>query len=125
MITTVRRFPVPLTVDASGDGTGYSSPIYGELESIAYVKTDFANGVDFVITTETGEQTLWAEEDVDASAVRHPRAQTSDNAGAGALYVALGEAVNRRIGISADRVKVVVSNAGDSTSGTFHVTVRG
>lgn len=120
---TVRRFVVPVTVDASGDATEYTPAVYGKLISFRYVKDDFADTVDFVITAETTGETLWSEENVTASATRHPRAATHSTAGAAALYAAGGTAVNSLIALGGDRVKIVVSNAGNATSGTFHVTV--
>jgi hypothetical protein len=122
---TLRRFVVPMTVDASGDGTFYTPAIYGHLVSFRYVKTDFANGVDFVCTLETTGETLWAEDSVDASATRHPRAATHSTAGAASLYAAGGTEVSDKIAIGGDRIKIVVDGGGVSKSGTLHVTVDG
>lgn len=122
---TVRRFVVPMTVDASGDGTFYTPPIYGHLVSFRYVKTDFADGIDFVCTLETTGETLWAEDSVNASATRHPRAATHSTAGAAALYASGGTAVGSRIAIGGDRIKIVVDGGGVSTTGALHVTVDG
>lgn len=121
----VRRFVVPMTVDASGDGTFYTPPIYGHLISFRYVKIDFADGVDFVCTLETTGETLWAEDSVNASATRHPRAATHSTAGAASLYASGGTAVNGRIAIGGDRIKIVVDGGGNATTGTLHVTVDG
>lgn len=121
----LRRFVVPITVDASGDATDYSPVIYGHLISFRYVKDDFADGVDFVCTLETTGETLWSEDSVNASATRYPRAATHSTAGAASLYAAAGSAVNGRIGIGGDRIKIVVDGGGVSTSGTLHITVDG
>jgi len=43
----IRRFVVPAVVAADGTGTFYSPYVSGFIESIQYVKTDYANGVDF------------------------------------------------------------------------------
>lgn len=125
MVARIRRFVVPVTVDASGDAEVYSPYLSGALVSIAYVKDDFADGVDFTITSEETGETLWAEEDVNASAIRHPKAPTHSQAGAAALYAAGGTAVNDRISLGQDRVKIVVASGGNATSGTFHITVEG
>ena len=122
---TIRRFVVPVTVDASGDATVYSPVLSGKLISFRYVKDDFADGVDFTITAEATGETLWAEENVNASATRHPRAATASTAGAASLYASGGTAVNDKIGLSQDRVKIVVASGGNATSGTFHITVEG
>lgn len=121
----VRRFVIPITVDASGDAEVYSPPIYGHLVSVRYIKDDFADGVDFTLTTETTGETLWTEESVNASATRHPRAATHSTAGAAALYAAGGAAVNGLIAIGGDRIKIVVADGGNATSGTLHITIDG
>lgn len=122
---TVRRFVVPITVDAAGDATAYTPAIYGSLLSIRYVKTDYANGVTFLVTTETTGETLWSEAAVNASSTRYPRAATHSTAGAASLYAAGGTAVQSRIAIGGDRIKIVVSAGGVSTSGTLHFTIDG
>lgn len=121
----IRRFVVPVTVDAAGDATVYSSVINGSLQSIAYVKTNFADGVDFTITTETTLQTLWAELNVNLAVVKQPRGPNHSTAGVAALYAAGGTAVNSPIAIAGERVKIVVAAGGVSTSGAFHITVDG
>lgn len=122
---TVRRFVVPMAVDASGDGIFYTPPLYGELVSIRYVKIDFANGIDFVCTLETTTESVWAEDSVDASATRYPRAATHSTAGVAALYADAGVAVLDRIAIGGDRLKIVVDGGGVSKTGTLHVTIDG
>jgi hypothetical protein len=124
---TLRRFVVPITVDENGDATVYSPYLSGELISFRYIKDDFAgDDLAFTITSEASGETLWAEEDVTASATRYPRAATHTTAGAAALRAAdTGEPVLARIALAADRIKFVIAGAGDETSGTFHVTIDG
>lgn len=122
---TIRRFVVPITVDADGDATVYTPAIYGHLVSFRYVKTDFADGVDFVCTLESTGETLWSEDAVNASATRYPRAATHSVAGAASLYASGGTSVNGKIAIGGDRIKIVVDGGGVSKSGTLHVTVDG
>lgn len=121
----IRRFVVPITVDGDGDATVYSPVISGKLVSFRYILDDFlGDDLAFVITAEATGETLWSEEDVIASATRHPRAPTHTTAGAAALYAASG-AVNSKIALSSDRIKFVIAGAGDETSGTFHITIDG
>lgn len=122
---TIRRFVVPVVTNNSGAAEVYSPKISGKLVSIRYVKGDYDNAVDFVITAETAGQTLWSEENVSASATRHPRAPTQSQAGVASLYAGSGEAVNTKIALADDRVKIVLANGGDTKSGTFHITVNG
>lgn len=122
----LRRHVVPVTVDGDGDAEVFSPVLSGKLISIRYVKDDFAgDDLAFTITAEDSGETLWSEEDVTASATRYPRAGLHSTAGAASLYAALGEAVNGKIALSQDRVKIVVAGAGDETSGTFHITIDG
>lgn len=121
----VRRFKVPVTTNGSGAATVYSPVLSGKLISIRYVKTDYADTVDFVITAEATGETLWSEENVTASATRHPRAATHSTAGAASLYASGGTAVNDKIALGSDRVKIVLANGGDTKTGTFHITVDG
>lgn len=122
----IRRFVVPITVDENGDAEVYSPYLSGKLISFRYVKDDFAgDDLAFTITAEATGETLWAEEDVTASATRYPRAGLHTTAGAASLYASGGEAVNGKIALAQDRVKFVIAGAGDETSGTFHITIDG
>jgi hypothetical protein len=122
---TLRRFVIPITVDSNGDAEEYSPVINGHIHSVRYVKDDFANGVDFVLTVEGTGETVWSEEDVNASATRHPRAPTHSTAGVAALYADGEPGVLDRIAISQDRVKIEVASGGTETSGAIHITVDG
>lgn len=115
------RLIVPVTTAADGSATAYSDEIeYGLLSQIRYVKTDFADGVDFTITLNGTGETLWAENDVNAAATRAPRQATHSTAGAAALYAASGSAVNDKIAIAKDKIKIVIASGGDTKSGAFH-----
>lgn len=121
---TIRRHVVPITVDENGDAEVYSPVLSGKLISIRYVKDDFAgDDLAFTITSEDSGETLWAEEDVTASATRYPRIASHSTAGAAAAYASGAEPVLAKIALSQDRVKFVIAGAGDETSGTFHITL--
>jgi len=116
-----RRLTVAVTTNGSGDATAYSDPIeHGLLSQIRYVKGDFDNGSTFAITCEATGETLWGETGVNASATRAPRQATHSTAGAAALYAGGGSAVNDKIAIAKDRIKIVISSGGAAKSGTFH-----
>lgn len=121
----LRRFVVPVTTDSGGDATAYSPHLSGKLISFRYAKTDFADGVDFTITSERTGETLWGESNVNAAATRYPRAATVDVTGSASLYASEGTAVNDKIALADDRVKIVVASGGDTKSGTFHIIVDG
>jgi hypothetical protein len=118
----IRKHTVSVTSIADGSATAYSPYISGYIESIQYVKTDYADGVDFTITAEATGETIWTEENVNAAVIKHTRAATHSTAGAAALYAALGEAVNDRVALGRDRVKIVLAQAGNVKTGSFVIT---
>ena len=120
----VKRHVVTLTTDTNGDATGYTPVISGRVATIRYVKTDYDNGVDFTITAEATGETIWAQQDVNASATVAPRQATHTVAGVAALYAGSGQAVLDKIILAADRVKIVVASGGATKTGAFHVTVE-
>ena len=120
---SIRKFTVSATTNGSGAATVYSPYLSGYIESIQYVKTDFADGVDFTITAEaTGEAILSLTDQNTATTVR-PRAATHSTAGVAALYAAAGTAVNDRIALGRDRVKIVIAQGGNTKTGSFVITV--
>jgi hypothetical protein len=122
-----RIVTVNVTTDASGDATAYSAAgVQGEIINCIYNKTDFADGVDFVVTAEDSGIIIWDEDNVNASAVRSPRQATHLNtSGAAALYAAAGSAVLAPILICNERIKIVIAAGGDTTTGQFKFVVLG
>ena len=122
----MRRYRVPVTTAADGSATVYTPRLAGKLCQIEYVKdgsNGFANGVDFAITGEATGIGLWTESDVNASAVRAPRQATHSQVGAAALYASGGVAVQDKIALASDRVKIVIAQGGNAKVGVFHVLV--
>jgi len=119
-----QRLVVPVTTAADGSATAYSEVCTGKLSTIRYVATDFANGVGFTITAEATGETLWTEAAVNASATRAPRQATHSTAGVAALFAAAGTAVNDKIALANDRIKIVIAAGGNAKSGTFHVVLE-
>jgi len=119
----MKRYKVTVTTNASGVATAYTPRLSGELVQIEYVKTDYADGVDFTITDEATGKILWTESDVNASAIRSPRTPTHSTAGAAALYASGGVAVNDRLALANTRVKIVLAQGGNVKTGAFHVLV--
>src|SRR5574340_111386 len=115
-----QRVAVTVTTVADGSATAYSDVLTGKLSQIRYVKTDFANGSTFTITAEATGETLWAESNVDASATRAPRQATHSTAGVAALYAGGGTAVNDKIALANDRIKIVIASGGATKTGVFH-----
>lgn len=119
----MRRYKVAITTAADGSATAYTPRLSGKVHSIQYVKTDFADGVDLTITSEATGESILAKSDVNASAVFYPRAPTHTQVGAAALFATGGTAVQDKIGLGNDRVKIVVASGGNAKSGAIHVVV--
>lgn len=119
----IRKFEIDLTTNSGGAATAYSPYLSGFIDSIQYVKTDFADGVDFTITAEaTGEAILSLTDQNSATKLR-PRAATHTTAGVASLYASGGTAVTDRIALARDRVKVVVAQGGNVKTGTIIVAI--
>lgn len=119
-----RRFTVNVTTAADGSYTGYTPFLSGRLAEIHYLKTNFTDGVDFTITAEATGETLWTEANVNAAKVCRPRGATHTNAGVASLYASGGTAVQDLIRLSRDRVKIVLAQGGNATTGTFLVVIE-
>lgn len=118
----VKRHVVTVTTIANQTGSGLTDdPLCGHISAIRYVKTDYANGVDFVITGEKSGIAVLTGTDVNASATFAPRHATCDVAGAASLYAAGGEPVEALIPVAGERLQIAVAQGGASKTGTFHV----
>ena len=118
------RHEVTLTTDASGDVTGYTPVVSGRISAVIYTKTDFDNGVDFVVTGELTGQTIWSENNVNASKTVAPRQPIHDTAGVVSLYAAAGEPVEDHIVVAQERIKIVVAQGGNVKTGQVTVIVE-
>lgn len=119
----MKRFKVSVTTASDGSATAYTPRLSGLLDAIHYVKTDFADGVDFTITDEATGESLWTDTNINASEVVRPRAPVMDQAGAARLFAAGGTAVSDRIALGNTRIKIVIGSGGNAKSGTFHFLV--
>lgn len=120
----IQRHVVTVTTEADETATAYSETLTGKLSQIRYVKTDFADGVDFTITAEATGETLWTQSDVNASATVAPRQATHTTAGVAAAYASGGSGVLDKIGLANDRVKIVIAAGGNTKTGTFHIILE-
>lgn len=120
----MRRFKVQVTTASDGTATAFSPRLAGKIHSIQYVKdlsNAFADGVDFAVTAEQTGENIWNEPNVNASAVRYPRAPTHSQAGAAATLDGTVAAL-APIGV-VDRVKIVVAQGGSAKTGALHILV--
>jgi hypothetical protein len=115
----LQRQNVLVTTDGSGNASVKSDVgIQGYLVSIRYIKTDYADTVDFdIYHNDVNGTVLWNEDNVTASTVRQPRAPAHDQNGvvvAGALTA---------IPII-DPLLFVISNGGATKIGRFEVVIE-
>ena len=120
---TVRRFVVNVVSDGAGAATAFTPFLSGCVHAIHYIKTDYTDGVDFTITAEATGETIWTQADVNAAVVKAPRQATHSTAGVAALYVAAGTAVQDRVCLSRDRIKIVLAQAGATHTGQFQFVI--
>lgn len=118
------RKTVTVTTAADGTATAFSDVVTGKLSQIRYVLVDFDAGVDFTITAEATGEELWSELNVNASATRAPRQATHSTSGVASLYAAAGTAVQDKIALANDRVKIVIAQGGATKTGIFHILVE-
>lgn len=121
------RHVLTLVTAANGSVTGYSPVVTGRISAIHYVKAgagSYADTVDFAITAEATGEGLWTEANVTASKVCAPRQAVHTIAGVAAVLASGGEAVRDKIALAQDRVKVAITNGGDTKTGTFHIVME-
>lgn len=122
----MRRIKIDVTTAADGTAAVFSPRVSGKVHSVHYLKDGtaaFSNGVDFAVTAEATGENIWTENDVNASTLRYPRAPTHSQAGVAALYAAGGTAVQDKIGLANDRVKIAITAGGNAKKGQFFVLV--
>ena len=117
----IRRFAVAVTTIADGSYTGYTPPFAGRLLALVIATGTLDAGTDWTITEEDTGAALATLTNVNSGRIM-PRAATHDVAGAASLYAAAGEPVEDLIPLLG-RIKVVVAQGGNVTSGTLHVFV--
>ena len=113
-IPDVQKVKATLTTDASGDATNTDfGPFRGYLDKIIYTKVDFATGVDFTITEVNSGETIWTQNNQDASIIKRPGDLVQDTAGADTTQY-------DRMWIEGD-ISVVVASGGNTKTGTFEI----
>lgn len=122
------RYVVSITTNASGAATSYTgSAVSGRIDSIRYVPhatTPLDTGADLVISGEDSGAPILTITNIGTSAVTFaPRQAVCGVTGTASLYAADGTAVQDRIGVANERIKIVTANGGDALSGKIHITV--
>jgi hypothetical protein len=122
----MRKLKLAVTTAADGTATAFMNKVSGKIHSVQYVKDGanaYTDGVDFTLTAESTGESIWNEANVNASAIRYPRAPVHTQAGAAALYAAGGTAVLDKIAVSNERIKIAVAQGGNAKTGSFVVLV--
>ena len=123
----MKRYKMTVPVDASGNATAYSPRLSGLLYAIHYVPDGtipYDNTADFTITSEATGQSLVSRTNVSAAFVANPRVATADAAGTAALFASGGTAVQDKIALANDRVKIAIAQGGNAKTGVFHILVQ-
>jgi hypothetical protein len=113
-----QKVSVTVTTASDGTATAYTECIRGKVIAIGYAKAasgNFADGVDFTITTEDVGQGLWTDTNVNASEVVYPK-QLNDGVDGADLT-----AIYDHVRVFNERVKIVIAQGGDTKVGTFTV----
>lgn len=119
----VQRLSVTVTTDGDGAATAYTEAVTGKLSQCRYVKTDFADGVGFTITSNVTGETLWTQAAVNASATVAPRQATHSTAGVAATLDGTRAALDK-IALANDSIKIVIASGGATKTGTFHFVIE-
>ncbi len=111
---------VTVTSIADGTGSSQSRPFIGRVLTVRYVKTDYADTVDFVHTMEDSAESLWTELNVTASQTVNPRLIVDD--GVGSAIAGEPDYITSEGG---ERANFAISGAGDTKTGVFVLTIEG
>ena len=128
-MTFCKKFDVTVTTSSTGGVTTYTTgKVNGIINAIKYTKASsgsYSDGVDFNITTEDTGLTIWAQNNVNASATVAPRQQTHSTAGIAVTYGSTGNmAVRDKIAVADERIKLAVTSGGSSKTGTFSIIME-
>lgn len=122
----MKRYTVSVTTAADGSATAYTPRLSGKLHAAHYVADGAApydSTVDMTITGEKSGESLVTRTNVSAAFRAYPRAPTSDAAGAAALFAAGGTAVQDRMALANERIKIVLAQGGNVKTGQYHFYV--
>lgn len=122
----MRRYKLTVTTASDGTVTAYTPRTSGKLHSVHYVPdgtVPYTNTVDIAITAEATGESLVSRSNVSGAFVAYPRAPTSAADGTASLYAASGTAIQDRIALASDRVKIVLAQGGAAKVGVFHVLI--
>lgn len=106
---------VTVATIADGSGTDYTINIRGKIIAVKYTKVDYADTVDFTITTETSLRDIWVDTNITATETVVPKELNDGTTGADLT------GVYDHIRVFNERVKIVIASGGDTKTGMFTV----
>lgn len=106
---------VTATTASGGSATVYTAVIRGRVLAVRYTKVDFADGVDFTITTEESLQNVWVDTNINASETVSPKLLNDGTDGADLT------AIYDHVRAFNERIKIVIAQGGNAKTGTFTV----
>lgn len=122
----MRRVKVTVTTDGSGNATAYTPRVAGKIHSVIYVpdgSIPYTNTVDMTITAEATGESIVSRTNVAAGFATYPRVGTAAADGTAALFAAGGTAVQDKLAIANDRIKIVLAQGGAAKAGAFHFLI--
>lgn len=126
---TITNYRVDVLTDAGGAATAYSNmPVNGKLLHMRYIPdgtSPLDTGADITVTGESSGIAIVTKANIGTSAFTLAPRQPTHNAsdGSAALYAAAGTAVNAKIALAGERIKVVVAQGGNALKGQFQFVV--
>jgi hypothetical protein len=123
----MRRFKLSVTTAADGSATAYTPRVSGKINSLTYVpdgSNAYATTVDMTITSEATGEAIVSRTDVSAGFTTYPRSNTASAGGVASLFAASGTAVQDKIALGNDRVKIVLAQGGNAKVGVFHILIE-
>ena len=116
----IQRHVVTVNTDEDGNGIGYTPAVTGKVSTIRYVKDTsnaYPDDVAVAVTAEATGETILEIADVRVDTTFAPRQVTHTTDGA-------PWQVLDSICLANDRIKIAVSNGGDTKTGVFHVVIE-
>lgn len=124
----VNRQAIAVTTDGSGNFTGYTNVVTGQVFQIYYVpdgSVPLDTNASVVFTEEDTTRPIVTKANIGTSAFslapRQPTHAVAD--GSALLYAGGGSAVADEVVVAGSRIKLVVAQGGAAKKGTFYVYV--
>lgn len=124
------KFEVSVPSASSATAPFITQPLHGIIDSISYVEPPEAgiaydSGVDFTITNARTGETIWTENNVNASETIRPRPFAQKTDGTVLLYTTGEEVPTEGFMLANESLSFALANAGTDKTGVFIVRLKG